>query len=291
MSNYFLKNQIFYIDSNNRINGTNSSFTVQLDVDRNIEFDRVVLLDCSIPKSYYLVQSGYNTFTLTEGTSNVTITMPIGNYNRSSLKNVLTTQLNASSPNGYIYTITNQNLQNTQDTGQYTFSVSGNGSTQPIFTFTTNLYEQLGFNANSTNQFVSNQLISPNITNLQPESTLFIHSNICQNHSDNILQNVISAQSPDYSFIVFNNPNPREYSKVFRKGTANTFYFQLTDENGVVINTNGLNIVMTIMVYQLNRIDELLKAYIHYRISKDNDDEYIKQVENEDIQETKLSDF
>jgi hypothetical protein len=69
------------------------------------------------------------------------------------------------------------------------------------------------------------------------------------------------------------------------------FFFQITDENGTVLNTNGLNVVMTIMVYQLNRIDELLKAYVHYRILKEGDQEYIDQIENEDIQENKLSNF
>jgi hypothetical protein len=291
MSNYFLKNQLFYIDSNNRLSGSNTNFSYQIDISRNSEFDKVVLLDCSIPKTYYLVESGYNTFQLTEGTSTVTITLPFGNYSRTSLKNVLKTQLNANSPNSYVYTITNQNISNTQDTGQYTFTVSGNGSVQPIFTFTTSIYELLGFNANSTNQFISNNLVSTNVANLQPENTLFIRSDICQNYNDNILQNIISAQNANYSFIVFNNPNPKEYSKNFNSGSSNVFFFQITDENGTVLNTNGLNVVMTIMVYQLNRIDELLKAYVHYRILKEGDQEYIDQIENEDIQENKLSNF
>jgi len=297
MTNYFLKNQVFYINSFNRTSGTDSDFFINLDMDRNNTYDRVVLLDASIPKTYYVVQNGYNTFQLTENTSTVTITIPYGNYNRSSFKNVVTTQLNANSPNGYTYAITNQNIQTTQDTGNYFFSVTGNGAVQPIFTFTTNLYEQFGFNANSSNQFVSNSLQSVNITNLQPESTLFIHSDICQNYQDNVLQNIISASNPDYSYIVFQNPNPREYSKVFRTGFSGSFYFKLTDENGTVINLNGVNMVLTIMVYQLNRIDELTRAFIQYSMLKDTQNDFIetskKIVENEDnpIEDQRLADF
>lgn len=216
MSNYFTKNQIVYVNSANRQTGTNSDFTFQIDLNPNADYDRVVLLDASIPKTYYVIQDGFNTFQLQENTTTVTITLPAGNYNRTSFRNVVTGLLNLYSPGSFTYTITNQNIQTTQDAGKYTYSVTGNGSVQPIFIFTTNLYEQFGFNANSSNQFTNNQLVSLNITNLQPESTLFIHSDICQNFNNNILQNIITAQSSDYSYIVFNNPNPREYSKYYR---------------------------------------------------------------------------
>jgi hypothetical protein len=291
MSNYILKNQIIHVDSNNRLTGSHSNFTYQMDLSRNVEYDRVVVLDANIPKSYYLVQAGLNTFQLKESSATVTITLPAGNYNRTSLRNVLTTLLNTASPSGFNYTITNQNIQNTQDTGKYFYSVSGNGPIQPSFIFTTNLYEQLGFNANSTNNFSANQLVSTNITNLQPETRVFIRSDICQNFNDNILQNIDASQNADYSFIGYRNYCPREYSKEFRSGTTNVFFFQITDENGTILDTNGLNVVITIMIYQLNRIDELIKAYVHYKISKENDDEYLKQIEEENIEEPKLSDI
>ena len=266
MSNYFTKRQIFYINSSNRISGTDSNFTIQLDIDREEEFDQVVLLDCSIPKSYYIIQNGENTFTLQEGSTSVTITLPFGNYNRSSMKNVLVNLLNANSPNRFSYTISYQNIQYTQDTGQYTFTVTGNGSVQPSFIFGNYLYQQLGFNQNSTNNFVGNTLTSVNITNLQPEGTLFIRSDICQNYNDNILQNIITTQSADYSYIIFQNPTPHEYSKDFRQGFSNVFQFILTDEYGNEIYLNGLNLVMTIMIYKSNKIDDLIKGYIKFKV-------------------------
>ena len=52
--------RLFYIDSHNRLNGT-SNFLYQLDY-KDEDYDYCVVLQPSIPKSYYLVQSGQNTF-------------------------------------------------------------------------------------------------------------------------------------------------------------------------------------------------------------------------------------
>ena len=78
--------KLFYIDSRNRLSGTDSNFTYYLDLGNN-KFDNVCLLQGNFPKSYYLIQDGQNTFTLSEDGDSVEITVPIGNYNRTSIKN------------------------------------------------------------------------------------------------------------------------------------------------------------------------------------------------------------
>jgi len=135
--------KIFYVDSHQRVSGTDSDFLYVLNMNNQI-YDSVCMLQCNIPKSYYLVQAGQNTFTLVENTSSVVVSIPIGNYGRSSFKTQAQTSLNEASPHGYVYTVSISNSSSGADTGLYYFSVSGNGSVQPQFIFTTYLYEQFG---------------------------------------------------------------------------------------------------------------------------------------------------
>ncbi len=54
----------FYVNSTNRVNGVNGNFSYIIKIPQNERFNRVVILDCLIPKSYYLISSDRNEFTL-----------------------------------------------------------------------------------------------------------------------------------------------------------------------------------------------------------------------------------
>ena len=208
--------------------------------------------------------SNGNTFTLTENGTPVLITLTSGNYNRTSLMREVGTLLTYNSPNGYTYTITYQNINNTVDTGKITITCSN--TVNPIsLTFGNVMYEQLGFNS-GTIDFVSGILISPNVINLNFETTLFLQSNICTNENDNILQNIITTGSPDYTYITWNNTSPKEYSKNFSSGGSNVYSFALYNEQDILMDTNGLNLVFSIMVYKSNDIDNIIKKYIKFNL-------------------------
>lgn len=189
------KKRIFYIDSRNRIEGTDSNFLCQLDFAREYYY-----LQAKIPKSYYLVGRGENTFTLTEGILSTTITIPVGNYTRTNLKTTLQATLTQSSPNGWVYAVSVPSSSQ-PETGKYTFTVTGNGGVQPIFTSSICLWEQIGFNENSVNTFSANQLTSTNVVKLQIEDFVYIHSDMCTNGNDSILQAIYVADIQDYSNI------------------------------------------------------------------------------------------
>lgn len=259
---YFEEHQIFYINSNNRITGNNSNFSVSLNIDKNISYDRVVLLDASIPKSYYSIQNGYNTFQVTENMITRTIILSVGNYTRTSFKNELLNKLNNGGI-GWIYSVTLQNIGVTVDNGHLIFSVSGNSS-QPIFIFTNSLYEQMGFNNNSSYEFIDNNLESINVININPEQTLFLRSDICQNEYNNILSNIVTSYSSSYSQINYINYSPLETSKIYNGDGKTTFNFILTDENGIEIDLQGQNMIFTIMIYRKNKIYRLLQGFIKY---------------------------
>lgn len=259
---YYLHKQIFYINSRNRTSGTDSDFWYSLDINPIYEYDRITVLDCSIPKSYYLVQSPRNTFIVKEGINTFIISMPPGNYNRTSFKNILETQLNSTCD--FTYSISYENIAVTQDTGKYTFTVSNNTS-QPSFIFESYLYEQFGFDENSTNTFSGNSLTSTNVINMNLEGTLFLRSNICQNRGENILQNLATTSQNSFAYINFINYNPSEFSKEYTRGNNNTYQFILTNEDGQIIDLNGQNIVFTLMLYKQNNIDLIIKDYIKYK--------------------------
>lgn len=265
---YFDDSQIVYVDSKNRSAGTHGQFTIKLEIDQSRYFDRVVVLDCSIPKSYYMIDVGHNYFTLVEDLLNVAIVIPAGNYTRVSLKTTLQSILNTNSPHGYTYGILFDNISQSVDTGKLTFTVSGNGSIQPQFIFANGLYEQLGFESNTTNDFMFNTLVSSNVINLNPESTIFIHSNICQNSVNNILQNIITPLNSSFSYIVFENKSVAEYSKIFNNSNSNVFDFSFTNESGEILDFNGLNVVFTILVYKRNRASEILTDFIKMKTLK-----------------------
>ena len=69
----------------------------------------IKIIEVQIPFSWYVFNSGNNTFTLTEisgGTATATVTLPIGNYTSTQLAANLAAALIAASPNSSTYTVT-----------------------------------------------------------------------------------------------------------------------------------------------------------------------------------------
>ena len=125
--------QIYYVNSTYKITETDSSFSYQIQLPPNSEFNIVTCLAASIPKSFYTIETGFNVFQLNEGTT-INITLSVGNYNRKTLASTVATLLTNASPNKWTYTVTYPNVATTADTGFYTFSIVG-ATFQPSFTF------------------------------------------------------------------------------------------------------------------------------------------------------------
>jgi hypothetical protein len=255
--------KLFYINSRDRVSGTDSDFLFQFQMPPDVKFNKVCVLQASIPKSYYLIQAN-ESFTLTEGLNSANIVIPVGNYTRKSFSSTVQGLLNNSSPHGYTYTMTYPTSSLLPDTGKFTYTVSGNGGVQPIFTFVTSndVWDHLGFANGSTNTFVANSLVSTQVINLQKESTLYIHSDIANNGSDNILQEVFSTQSADYSSIVFQQYNIEGYSKDIVGNSNNVYRFYLTDENSTGIDLNGQNFNFTLLMYKKNNVYDMIKQFL-----------------------------
>lgn len=256
MSIYHGQQRVFYIDSYNRISGTDSNFEIKVNLPTN-NYNKVALLQLSCPKSFYNFSSGSNTFTLKELGVPITITIPVGNYTKNALLSNLNSILTSSSLNGWTYTVTYPSpLQ--PNTGLLTFTVSGNGGNQPQFVFTTSCFLQFGFVANTTYTFTSNTLTSVNCISLSPVNRIYVKSSMCSTSQDSILQEVLQTY-PDNSFIYYENINVDINSKEFTGNTSSVFSFLITDRFGVPIDTHGVNVMMSILLYQKNNTDEIHK--------------------------------
>eukprot|EP00732_Lithocolla_globosa_P000483 Lithocolla_globosa_v1_NODE_146_length_5712_cov_12.381121.p3 type:complete len:272 gc:universal NODE_146_length_5712_cov_12.381121:3879-3064(-) len=268
--NYLSNKQIVYVDSTKRTNenDSHSNFSYIINIDNKFDFDRVSLLDCTIPKSNYTISNNNNTFTVEENSVQRLITIPVGNYSRKSFKNVLQTKLNENPETGYSnYIVTYDSSSSTGDTGKYTFNVTSGANPEVQFIFGTGLTDQAGFNTNTTYTFSSGVLISPNVSNFRSKITFFLKSTICQNTNNNILQNIV-ASSGDFDYIYYTNQNPYEYHKDFVKESSNVYQFTIVDEDNKIVDLNGLGIVLTLMLWKENKISDLIKGYIKMKVLK-----------------------
>ena len=258
-----------YVNSRERIAGTDENFTYAINFPQDHDFDTVVCLNALIPKSYYLIQDGTfeNIFQLQENNTVVTVTVPIGSYLLSAFRTTIGALLTAASPNGLTYTLTYP-ATSAADTGKWTFTQS-NGSIVSTLIFNQHFFEPMGFLSGSTNVFNGTTLVSTCVIKLQSEDRLLIHSNIAQNPGmDDILVSINSTTSINYSSIAWDCPAPEFYSHRLSSQNNNVYSFSLTDENGELIQLNGLNLNLTLLLYKKDAIFDQLRSLMKMLVSK-----------------------
>ncbi len=266
----FVTNPYFvYINSRDRIAGTDENFTYNIQFPEGFDFTHVVVLNVLIPKSYYLIQDGpnENVFQLDENGTTVTVTVPFGSYLLSAFRTTVAALLTAASPNLLTYTVTYPALSGA-DTGKWTFT-QNNGAIQSTIITNAHMFEPLGFLPNSTNVFIGTTLVSTCVIKLQSEDRLLIHSNIVNNPGkDDILLSINSTTSVNYSSIAWDNPAPEFYSRILSSKNNNTYSFSLTDEDGELIHLNGLNLNITILLYRKDPIYDQIRSFLRMIVHK-----------------------
>lgn len=252
-----VRSQIYYINSANRISGTSSNFSYQIDIPDGSNFDSCLVLSMSIPRSYYLIRVTANTLLLKEGPTSVTISITPGNYDWRDFASVLTTQLNSFSPNGWVYSISFN-----KQTAMYTYSVTGNTS-QPSLILTTHLADQTGFDINTTNTFVGNQLTSTNVINFVSTNCVYLHSDMVDDKTS-VLQEAYGDNTRPYSYIVHKSYHDM-YAKKLVTNNAGVFNFSVTDFENIEINLRGNDIAVTLMLYKKLSLADMFKKYIEFQ--------------------------
>ena len=260
-----------YINSNLRQSGTDANFIFQFSnipvrTERN-KFNRVALVNATIPKTWYTVVSGQNTFTITEnGGAPITIQITPGCYSRTGFMTFLSTTMTAESKahgNSITYTITAPSNKNTgPDTGLIQYASSSALVTQ-IITTSLEIHEQLGLDENTTYSFSSaSPLASPNVPVFQSEFSVILHSDCVAEETDILSVITLSSNQPDFSIINYQNQFPKSVGRKLSSSSTRGFYFSFQNENGLILNTNGVNIVLELIFWheddRLDRIIELL---------------------------------
>jgi len=255
--------QVVSFNSKDRISGSNSNFVSSpIDIGIN-KFNAVCLLCASIPKSFYNMPSGYNTFTLIEKGVPTTITIPVGSYNKINLASVLSTLLTTGSTtlgNNWTYLVSNPS-PTVADTFKFTFTVTGNGAFMPTITMTSiSPFRQMGFEQSTAYPFVASTLVSVNAINLAYVLRMFIKSNICNDSNDGVLDEILSVGSFAPQSVIFHQQyNLDINTRVFNSNNPNSWNFVLVDSYDQEIDFNGIPWAFTLVFYQRNDTHELHK--------------------------------
>lgn len=268
------RKRFFYITSGTQLSETVSTFSVELQIPDSEEYDRIVLTQCLIPLSYYTVSAGQNTFVLNENGSTVTISIPPGNYNTTNFPIEIVSLLNEYSPNGYIYTISYPDETKVTQTGKFTYGVNVNTPVSFIFPSSSDLAIRFGFNIGSTIAFTPNGsvglLISSNVVDFTAINAILIHSNLVQDSYTDVLQDIYPANNNELATnISYLCPDPLAYSKKLSSSKIRYASFSLTDEFNNPIFLNGLDVVITIMLYKEPDFFKRVEAYVKYKMTKD----------------------
>src|SRR6185437_2467406 len=117
--------------------------------------------------------------------------------------------------------------------------------------------------------FSGTTLISTCVIKLQSEDRLLIHSNIAANPTkDDVLLSINSTTSINYSSIAWECPAPEFYSHLLSSKNNNTYSFSLTDEDGELIQLNGINLNITLLFYKKDDIFDKVRDFIKLAILK-----------------------
>lgn len=267
------RSRILNLNSEERSSGSheNANYTINISPDES--YSHCCVLQASIPVSYYLVPEDRNTFQVDQGSVVTTVTVPPGNYNSLSFAKKIKTLVNEISPS-YVWDIKINNSLTDVNDGKFRYTVvgfdGGSPPDDPKIILTRNLYEQFGFDKNSTNSFVSGALVSKNVVNFVPEQTLYLQSSLVetqQNNSDGLLQELFATNAVAFSFVRYQCTTFEAYSKVLSNRKPSFFNVSLQNEVGDIMNLNGRNITMTILLYNPDNTFDLIKSYLRYTIN------------------------
>jgi len=270
---------VINFNSKDRVQGSNSSFLSEpVDLGNN-KFDSVCLVQASLPKSFYNMPSGFNTFTLKENATSVTVTIPVGSYTRINLQSVLATKLTAISPNALTYTVSYP-VSTVADTFHYTFTVNSSVIAVQFIFASTSPYRQLGFEI-ATYTFTagvgSSTLESVNSLNLSYILRAFIKTNLVIDATDGILEEVLNFGSyPSSSVVHYQQYNFDMNTRRYNTSSTNSWLFSLVDAFDQLIDLNGIPWAFSVVFYQRNKTHELQKTELMI-----NNEERLFKIEQE----------
>ena len=269
----FDKSFIYHFDSNDKLDGEQQDCNIKMELpNANIrDFDSVVVLSASVPKSYYAIHSPHREFYLTKtilgSTFSYTITLDEGTYSATEMVNELqdkiTTAISVETEISNFVVSVNLNK------GKFIFNCDVNTNATISFVFDQlEIGRRLGFDLGtfifSGSGSGNRNLISRDVMDMSPENDVYIRSNMVAggiNANEDILIDLQGSGIPPFGRIQFYNPEPNHYTKTLNN-TTEIFNFRITDENSEVLDLNGKNWTMTVLFYKKSKLPSMIKDTI-----------------------------
>lgn len=283
----FIKNlQTIYVNSYYmRVSGSDSQFSINLNLPKGKKYNSISVSDIVIPKSYKLIDEKNNTLILIENNVEITITFDVGNYTAEQFMKRLSSLLTSSSLNSIVYNV-RMYKSNICDTGLMQFQADNNTNNYPIsFKIYNNISYLMGFDwpliigskDPIIKNFTSNILLSEQTINFAYTNNLYLtcdqcNSDVISNHlnSVNILTVIYNYQN--YNSYYHHDQDMITNKKQLKNSLTNLFLFSLIDEVGEIINLNNLDISFNLHIYYDEYEDfyNMLKLSIQYQMTPDN---------------------
>ncbi|MCX7159274.1 MAG: hypothetical protein NT176_09045, partial [Proteobacteria bacterium] len=184
--------------------------------------------------------------------------------NAVNFRTAVVALLNAATLNGSVYSALFSML-----TGKYSFAVLGPGLgssfTMPAATGS-GLQEQFGLVAGTTTAL---PFTSPNIVRFETQTALQVHTNLVSNGDSDVLQAVYASENASFSSIAYSATDVDARSKPLNTKSLGAARFYITDEDANMMDFNGLNVTLTIMVYL--PLESVLREYVRVRMIESMD--------------------
>jgi len=239
----------FLVDSKFRIDQTSphTDFSIKLDIHPNLNYSRILCAQILVPTTYYQVTNNNNRFTLIEDGIPYPLALPVGNYtNINALKTTLQTLLNDSGLNTYSVTSPDTSIE--ADTHKLTISYTG-VLPASLVVDSIRIGELFGLTL-KTHPFVpiagGGRLISDRAYTLSVEQTLVLYSNGVEGNTPLMvcIDNGIGGGTLTRSCLDYDKD-----SRPLRMNRSNVFHFVLRNEDDDLIDTNGGNISLEIILF------------------------------------------
>jgi len=264
----------YHISSKDKDNGTSNDFIIDLNIDQSLKevLNFCCVQNITIPKSYYNIQEN-SYLTLYENNIPIIINVEAGNYTRQDLIKSLNTKFNNQTLNNIVYTISKNTIL--YEDGKLKISCNKPEIIKKIIFTNNELYECMGFNIKE--YIFTNELISPNVQNMNSNNIIYLHSNIVssnnndfQTSGNNILCYVNNCGScPSFSYI---DKDFDMISNMKKLLFTSSMRFYLTSENRD-INFNGLDVNFTISFFRYTDNIQYYRKfsnYIDYKLISNN---------------------
>lgn len=207
------------------------------------------LVDAQIPVSFYNINYTNNVLKYQISSVNYTITITPGNYNFTSLANILIAGFFA---NGHIFTITIN-----KQTGVITFATPATNFILQV----SSIFSTLGFPA--SNQISTSFSLTATyplnlfgITKIKINSSFFNSYNYdsATNGMSNLVS-IIPVDQPAFGLIIYENKSDAKYT--LRTNAVDEIDLTLTDQNDNLINFNNIDWQLTFLLEITREHEEL----------------------------------